>query len=109
MAFCPSCHCFPRSSFAGHIHPLDPESAAVILLCHHQYDRYPWPDSGYGHLADKFKRHRRSKGSTFDFSPTDTLPHTRRAKLLMLLQSTISIITLTAIAGAAINILAGGS
>jgi hypothetical protein len=29
--------------------------------------------------------------------------------MLMLLQSTISIITLTAIAGAAINILAGGS
>jgi len=43
------------------------------------------------------------------FSPTDTLPLTRRAKLFMLLQSTISIVTLTAIAGAATNILAGGS
>ncbi len=41
------------------------------------------------------------------FSPTDTLPLTRRAKLLMLLQSTISIITLTAIAGGAINMLGG--
>jgi hypothetical protein len=47
--------------------------------------------------------------TSFAFSPTDTLPLTRRAKLFMLLQSTISIITLTAIAGAAINILAGGS
>jgi hypothetical protein len=47
--------------------------------------------------------------TSFAFSPTDTLPLSRRAKLFMLLQSTISIITLTAIAGAAINILAGGS
>jgi hypothetical protein len=47
--------------------------------------------------------------TSFAFSPTDTLPLTRRAKLLMLLQSTISIVTLTAVAGAAINILAGGS
>jgi hypothetical protein len=47
--------------------------------------------------------------TSFAFSPTDTLPLTRRAKMFMLLQSTISIVTLTAIAGAAINILAGGS
>ena len=47
--------------------------------------------------------------TSFAFSPTDTLPLTRRAKMFMLVQSTISIITLTAIAGAAINILAGGS
>lgn len=47
--------------------------------------------------------------TSFAFSPTDTLPLTRRAKMLMLLQSTISLITLTGIAGAAINILAGGS
>ena len=44
---------------------------------------------------------------SFAFSPTDTLPLTRRAKLLMLLQATISIITLTAIASSAINNLAG--
>ena len=37
--------------------------------------------------------------TSFAFSPTDTLPLTRRAKMLMLLQSTISIITLTGIAG----------
>jgi uncharacterized membrane protein len=46
--------------------------------------------------------------TSFAFSPTDVLPLTRRAKLLMLLQATISIITLTGIAGSAINILAGG-
>jgi hypothetical protein len=46
--------------------------------------------------------------TSFAFSPTDTLPLTRRAKMLMLLQSAISIITLTGIAGSAINILAGG-
>jgi hypothetical protein len=45
--------------------------------------------------------------TSFAFSPTDTLPLTRRAKMFMLLQSTISLITLTGIAGAAINILAG--
>ena len=43
------------------------------------------------------------------FSPTDVLPLTRRAKMLMLLQSTASVITLTCIVGSAINILAGGS
>ncbi len=47
--------------------------------------------------------------TSFAFSPTDTLPLTRRAKMLMLLQSTVSIITLTAIAGSAINILAGSA
>jgi hypothetical protein len=46
--------------------------------------------------------------NSFAFSPTDVLPLTRRAKMLMLLQSTVSIITLTAIAGGAINLLAGG-
>ena len=47
--------------------------------------------------------------ASFAFSPTDTLPLTRRAKMLMLLQSVISIVTLTAIAGSAINILAGSN
>ena len=46
--------------------------------------------------------------TSFAFSPTDTLPLTRRAKMLMLLQATISLVTLTGIAGSAINILAGG-
>jgi hypothetical protein len=46
--------------------------------------------------------------TSFAFSPTDTLPLTRRAKMLMLLQSSISLITITAIAGSAINILASG-
>jgi hypothetical protein len=45
--------------------------------------------------------------TSFAFSPTDTLPLTRRAKMLMLLQATISVVTLTGIAGSAINILAG--
>ena len=47
--------------------------------------------------------------TSFAFSPTDTLPLTRSAKMLMLLQSTISVVALTGIAGSAINILAGGS
>jgi hypothetical protein len=45
--------------------------------------------------------------ASFAFSPTDTLPLTRRAKLLMLLQGSIAVITLTGVAGSAINILAG--
>ena len=45
--------------------------------------------------------------TSFAFSPTDTLPLTRRAKMLMLLQASISVVTITAIAGSAINILAG--
>ncbi len=40
------------------------------------------------------------------FSPTDALPLTRRAKGLMLAQATISLISITVIAGTAINILA---
>ena len=47
--------------------------------------------------------------TSFAFSPTDTLPLTRSAKMLMLLQSTVSVITLTGIAGSAINILASRS
>jgi len=46
--------------------------------------------------------------TSFAFSPTDTLPLTRRAKMLMMLQATISVVTLTGVAGSAINILAGG-
>ena len=45
--------------------------------------------------------------TSFAFSPTDALPLTRTAKMLMLLQAAISVVTLTGIAGAAINILAG--
>ena len=45
--------------------------------------------------------------TSFAFSPTDTLPLTRRAKMLMQLQAAISVVTLTGVAGSAINILAG--
>lgn len=45
--------------------------------------------------------------TSFAFSPTDALPLTRSAKMLMLLQASISVITLTGVAGSAINILAG--
>jgi hypothetical protein len=47
--------------------------------------------------------------TSFAFSPTDTLPLTRSAKMLMLLQASISVVTLTGIAGSAINILAGAA
>jgi hypothetical protein len=46
--------------------------------------------------------------ASFGFGPADAPPLTRRAKALMLLQAVISVVTLTAIAGSAINILAGG-
>lgn len=39
------------------------------------------------------------------FSPTDTLPLTSRAKLLMMVQSTISLVTIVMVAARAINIL----
>ena len=39
------------------------------------------------------------------FSPTDALPLTSRAKVLMMLQSTISLVTVIAVAARAINIL----
>lgn len=45
--------------------------------------------------------------TSFAFSPTDALPLTRSAKILMMAQAAISVVTLTGIAGAAINILAG--
>lgn len=47
--------------------------------------------------------------TSFAFRPTDALLLTRRAKLLMLLQASISIITLTAIPSSAINIMVGGN
>jgi len=47
--------------------------------------------------------------TSFAFSPTDTMPLTRRAKLLMLLQAAISIVTLTVVAGSAVGLLAGSS
>ena len=39
------------------------------------------------------------------FSPTDTLPLTSRAKILMMLQCTISLVTIVAVASRAINIM----
>jgi hypothetical protein len=39
------------------------------------------------------------------FSPTDTLPLTRRAKMLMLAQSSISLVTIVIVAARAINVL----
>ncbi len=39
------------------------------------------------------------------FSPTDALPLTRRAKILMIIQAAVSLISITVIAGSAINIL----
>lgn len=47
--------------------------------------------------------------ASFAFSPTDVMPLTKRAKMLMMLQATISIVTLTGLAGSAINILASSS
>jgi hypothetical protein len=46
--------------------------------------------------------------TNFAFSPTDALPLTRTAKMLMLLQGTISVVIVTAIAGGAINAIVGG-
>jgi uncharacterized membrane protein len=45
--------------------------------------------------------------TSFAFSPTDTLPLTARAKMLMLLQASISVITLVVIASGGINIISG--
>jgi hypothetical protein len=39
------------------------------------------------------------------FSPTDALPLTRRAKMLMMLESTISLLTLVIVAARAVNVL----
>lgn len=43
------------------------------------------------------------------FSPTDTLPLSRSAKLLTMTQSAISLIAIVVVAGTAINILAGSA
>jgi uncharacterized membrane protein len=40
------------------------------------------------------------------FSPTDTMPLSRRAKLLMTMESAISLLTLALVAARAVNILA---
>lgn len=43
------------------------------------------------------------------FSPTDTLPLSRAAKMLMMTQSIIALITITVVAGTAINLLANNA
>ncbi len=43
------------------------------------------------------------------FSPTDTAPLSRAAKILAMTQSVISLIAIVVVAGTAINILAGGA
>jgi hypothetical protein len=45
--------------------------------------------------------------TTFAFSPTDTLPLSQRAKALMLLQATISVVTIILLASRALSILPG--
>jgi hypothetical protein len=45
--------------------------------------------------------------TNFAFSPTDALPLTRAAKMLMLLQGAISVVIVTGIAGGAINAIVG--
>ncbi|MFO1303036.1 MAG: hypothetical protein U1F54_04850 [Burkholderiales bacterium] len=45
--------------------------------------------------------------TSFAFSPTDALPLARVAKMLMLLQAAISVVTIVAIAGGAVNGLVG--
>lgn len=46
-----------------------------------------------------------SSTNAMAFSPTDTMPLTRRAKMLMLLQSVVSLITIALVAARAVNIL----
>ena len=45
--------------------------------------------------------------TNFAFSPTDALPLTRTAKMLMMAQGAISVVIVTGIAGGAINALVG--
>jgi hypothetical protein len=47
--------------------------------------------------------------TSFAFSPTDALPLTRRAKMLMLVQAAVSVVIVVAIAGGAINALVGNT
>ena len=42
--------------------------------------------------------------TTFAFGPTDTLPLSRRSKVLMLLQATLSVITIVVLAGRALSL-----
>lgn len=46
-----------------------------------------------------------SSTNAMAFSPTDTMPLTRRAKVLMLVQATISLVTIALVAARAVNIL----
>lgn len=46
-----------------------------------------------------------SSTNAMAFSPTDTMPLSRRAKMLMLIQATVSLITIALVAARAVNIL----
>ena len=92
---------------------IDPPGVEEITRAHEPWDfLFPQRGSSLPHYESWTPRYTDylfvAFTNSFAFSPTDTLPLTRRAKLLMLLQAAISVVTLTAIASSAINILAGG-
>jgi uncharacterized membrane protein len=72
-----------------------------FLFPQHQYEDYrhpKWQPTFIDYLYV-------SSTNGMAFSPTDTMPLSRRAKLLMLIQATISLVTVALVAARAVNIL----
>jgi uncharacterized membrane protein len=72
-----------------------------FLFPQHQNESYKHPDWKPAFVDYVYV----SSTNSMAFSPTDTMPMSRRAKMLMLVQATVSLITIALVAARAVNIL----
>ncbi|HSW79462.1 MAG TPA: hypothetical protein VLG47_01675 [Candidatus Saccharimonadales bacterium] len=72
-----------------------------FLFPQHQNESYKHPDWKPMFIDYVYV----SSTNSMAFSPTDTMPMSRRAKMLMLVQSSVSLITIALVAARAVNIL----
>jgi len=79
-------------------HPKEPRDFAFVQMTDPEVAAAGWRPRFEDYLYVSFT-------NSSAFSPTDTMPLTRWAKLLMMLQSSISILTLLLVAARAVNIL----
>jgi uncharacterized membrane protein len=85
---------------ARHTHPEASRDFAFVQMTDPEVSAPHWMPDYIDYLYVAFT-------NSIAFSPTDTLPLTRTAKMLMLVQSAISAITVLFVAARAVNILKG--
>ena len=83
----------------GQRHSTDQHYKDFLFPQNHKESQYPnWKPTFIDYLYV-------SSTNAMAFSPTDTMPLSRRAKVLMLLQATVSLIAIALVAARAVNIL----